>query len=252
MYFSHMISIAILGFGNVGHNLYRAFRKRPVKVLQVFSPSLKVSEEAGTQFINDVSQLEKADIYIVAIKDNAIPSFTDSLPFENRLVVHTSGTSALNSISEKQRRGVFYPLQTFSKEAEVNWKTIPICIESEHKEDLPLLQELGNILSENVVEISTEKRQELHLGAVWVNNFSNHLFHLAEDFLKEAHVDFNLLRPLIMETARKLEAMSPSEAQTGPAKRHDTQTMEAHLKLLKAPKHKEIYKLLSKSIQSKF
>jgi predicted short-subunit dehydrogenase-like oxidoreductase (DUF2520 family) len=247
-----MISVVIFGFGNVGQHLYKAFKKKKVNVVQVYSPSLEVSEKKGTQFINVISQVRDADVYIVAIKDDAISSFSASLPFENRLVVHTSGTSALKSISENQRRGVFYPPQTFSKDAKLKWKNIPICIEAENEKDLLLLKKLGGMLSNKVVELSTEKRQELHLGAVWVNNFTNHLFHLAEDFLKEAEVDFDLLKPLMLETVKKLNSITPSEAQTGPAKRHDTKTMEAHLALLKDPKHKEIYTLLSESIQSKF
>lgn len=247
-----MISVVIFGFGNVGQHLYKAFKKKKVAVLQVYSPSLKVSEKKGTTFINDVANVAKADVYIIAIKDDAIPNFSASLPFENRLVVHTSGTSALQSISANQRRGVFYPPQTFSKDAKLKWKNIPICIEAENEQDLHLLKKLGEKLSKKVVEISTEKRKELHLGAVWVNNFSNHLFHLAEDFLKEAEVDFDLLKPLMLETVKKLNTISPAEAQTGPAKRHDKKTMEAHLALLKDSKHKEIYTLLSESIQSKF
>ncbi|MEZ4873919.1 MAG: Rossmann-like and DUF2520 domain-containing protein [Flavobacteriaceae bacterium] len=247
-----MISMVIIGFGNVGQHLYKAFKKEKVKVLQVYSPSLTPSEKKGTQFINAVDDMAQADVYIIAIKDDAIPSFSASLPFENQLVVHTSGTSPMESISDQQRRGVFYPPQTFSKEAKLNWKHIPICIEAEHPRDLELLKKLGGMLSKTVVPLSTEKRQELHLGAVWVNNFSNHLFHLAEDFLKEAQVDFDLLKPLLFETVRKLKKISPAEAQTGPAKRHDQKTMEAHLALLKDPKHKEIYTLLSESIQNKF
>ena len=247
-----MISVVIFGFGNVGQHLYKAFKKRKVNVVQVYSPSLEVSEIKGTHFINDITKVAIVDVYIIAIKDDAIPNFSDSLPFENRLVVHTSDTSALQNISAKQRRGVFYPPQTFSKDATLKWKNIPICIEAENTEDLQLLKQLGEKLSKKVVEVSTEKRQELHLGAVWVNNFSNHLFHLAEDFLKEANVDFDLLKPLMLETVKKLNSISPAEAQTGPAKRHDIKTMEAHLALLKDPKHKEIYTLLSESIQSKF
>lgn len=247
-----MISVVIFGFGNVGQHLYQAFKKKKVNVVQVYSPSLEVSEKKSTHFINDISQVVEADVYIIAIKDDAIPNFSASLPFKNRLVVHTSGTSALNSISGYQRRGVFYPPQTFSKDANLKWKNIPICIEAENDEDLKLLKKLGEKLSNNVVAISTEKRQKLHLGAVWVNNFSNHLFHLAEDFLKEANVDFDLLKPLMLETVKKLNSISPAEAQTGPAKRHDKKTMEAHLTLLKDPKHKEIYTLLSESIQSKY
>ncbi|MEZ4859182.1 MAG: DUF2520 domain-containing protein [Flavobacteriaceae bacterium] len=247
-----MISVVIIGFGNVGQHLYKAFKKRNVQVLQVYSPSLKISEKKGTQFITNVAQMAAADVYIVAINDDAIASFTRSLPFKNRLVVHTSGTADIKDIASQHKRGVFYPLQTFSKDSKLKWKTIPICIEAENEKDLKLLKKLGETLSEKVVEIASEKRLKLHLAAVWVNNFSNHLFHLAEDFLKEANVDFDLLKPLLLETVTKLNSISPAEAQTGPAKRQDKKTMEAHRLLLKDPKHKEIYTLLSESIQKKF
>ncbi|MEZ4779155.1 MAG: DUF2520 domain-containing protein [Flavobacteriaceae bacterium] len=247
-----MISVVLIGFGNVGQHLYKAFKKKKVNVLQVYSPSLKISEKKGTKFINDIAEIKKADVYIIAIKDDAIHSFTISLPFENRLVVHTSGTSDVKNISEKQRRGVFYPLQTFSEGAKLKWKTIPICIEAEDEKDLKLLRKLGELLSEKVVEISSEDRQKLHLAAVWVNNFTNHLFHLAEDFLKAENIDFNLLKPLLLETVKKLDIFSPAEAQTGPAKRKDIKTIKAHLALIKDLKQKEIYTLLTQSIQTKF
>ena len=247
-----MISVVLIGFGNVGQHLYKAFKKKKVNLLQVYSPSVKVSEKKGTHFINNVAEIKNADVYIIAIKDDAIPSFTASLPFENRLVVHTSGTSPLKSISPHLRPGVFYPLQTFSKGAKLKWKTIPICLEAEHEKDLKLLKKLGGMLSENVVEISSEERQKLHLAAVWVNNFSNHLFHLAEDFLKAENIDFNLLKPLMLETVKKLDAVSPAEAQTGPAKRHDEKTVASQVALIKDPKQKEIYTLLTQSIQTKF
>lgn len=247
-----MISVVLIGFGNVGQHLYKAFKKKKVKVLQVYSPSIKKSEKKGTQFIQEISEITKADVYIIAIKDDAIPSFTASLPFENRLVVHTSGTSSMQHIASNQRRGVFYPLQTFSENAKLPWKSIPICIEAENEKDLKLLKKLAGLLSEKVVEISSEDRQKLHLAAVWVNNFSNHLYHIAEDYLKEEKLDFNLLKPLLLETVKKLDHFSPEDAQTGPAKRKDTKTIETHLGLLKDPKQKELYTLLSESIQQKF
>ena len=247
-----MISVVLIGFGNVGQHLFKALKKKKVKVLQVYSPSQKAVKKKGTPFIHEVSEIMEADLYIIAIKDDAIPSFTASLPFNNRLVVHTSGTSGIQSIASNQRRGVFYPLQTFSKKAKVPWKNIPICIEAEQEKDLKLLQKLGALLSEKVVEISSEERQKLHLAAVWVNNFSNHLFHLAEIYLKENSLDFNLLKPLMKETVKKLDDFSPAEAQTGPAKRHDVKTIETQIGLLHDLKQKEIYTLLSESIQSKF
>lgn len=247
-----MISMVLFGFGNVGQQLYKVFKKKKVNILQVYSPSMTPIEKKGTKFINDLAQVEAADIYIVAINDDAINNFSSSLPFENALVVHTSGSASIESIVSKNRRGVFYPLQTFSKDQKVKWKDIPICIEAENEADLSILKELGNLLSRKVVVINSEQRKQLHLGAVWVNNFSNHLFHLADDFLGDVNLDFNLLKPLILETAKKIKNISPAEAQTGPARRNDQETITNHLALLKNPNHKELYDLLTKSIREKF
>ena len=247
-----MITVVLFGFGNVGQQLYKAFKKKKVNVIQVYSPSINPTEKKGTKFINDLAQVEAADLYIVAINDDAINNFTSSLPFENRLVVHTSGSASIESITSKNRRGVFYPLQTFSKDQKVKWKDIPICIEAENESDFSILKNLGNLLSSKVVVINSEQRKRLHLGAVWANNFSNHLFHLADDFLGDANLDFNLLKPLILETAKKIKKTSPAEAQTGPARRNDQETITNHLALLKNPNHKELYELLTKSIQEKF
>lgn len=248
-----MISISLIGFGNIGKQLFKAFNKKEgVTVKQVYSPSLKPQKKGKTSFINVIENLQKSTIFIIAISDDEIGSFSEKIPFENELVVHTAGSVSMKALASKNRRGVFYPLQTFSEGSKIKWKEIPVCVEAENEKDLELLMRLGYLLTKKVISLSSEKRLQLHLGAVWVNNFSNHLFHLAEDFLNDAQLDFDLLKPLIKETVNKIKKSSPSKVQTGPAKRNDQKTMEAHLELLNNPKHKEIYKLLSESIQQKF
>ena len=248
-----MISVSIIGFGNLGQHLLKAFSEtKEVEIKQVFSPSLKPKIASGISFINDLSRLQSADINIIAVKDDAVTDISKALPYKNQLVVHTSGTLSIIDLDERNKRGVFYPLQSISKDAQLDYKEIPICIEAEQKNDLDLLEKLATSISDSVHKITSEERKKLHLAAAWVNNFSNHLFHLAANYLESQNLSFDLLKPLIMETARKIQFMHPHDAQTGPARRNDLHTLDNHLEMIQDPLRKEIYKLLTKSIQKKF
>ena len=187
--------------------------------------------------------------YIIAIPDDSIAAFSETLPLKNKLVVHTSGSVSMDSLSEKNRKGVFYPLQTFSKNREVNFNCIPICVEARDARDIKLLTNLGKSLSIKVVEVNSEERSKLHLAAVFVNNFTNQMFRIAHEITESYGAEFDILKPLIKETARKLDELSPFLAQTGPAKRNDKKTIKKHLKLLEDKHHKDVYELFTKSIQ---
>ncbi len=246
-----MISVIFLGFGNVNQHLCKALLKSDkVSVFQIFNRSkLNVIDFIdGIKLTSDLSKIEEADVYIIGIADDAINSFSNSLHFTNKLVVHTSGGVSIDSLSTKNRRGVFYPLQTFSKSKEVEIDNVPICIEAENSADLNLLRNLGNIISNNVVEISSGKREKLHLAAVFVNNFTNYLYEVGSKILENEDLSFNLLKPLIKETAEKVATLNPKDAQTGPAKRNDLKTIEKHLHLLEKTEYRKIYKLLSDGI----
>lgn len=248
-----MISVSIIGFGNLGQHLLKAFSEtKKVEIKQVFSPSLKPKIARGISFINDINLLHAADLNIIAVKDDVVSDISKALPYDNQLVVHTSGTLSMNELDERNKRGVFYPLQSISKDAQLDYKEIPICIEAERNNDLDLLEKLAASISDSVHKINSEERKKLHLAAAWVNNFSNHLFHLAADYLESQNLSFDLLKPLIMETARKIQYMHPHDAQTGPARRDDRFTLENHLEMMEDPLRMEIYKLLTKSIQKKF
>ncbi len=248
-----MITVVIIGFGNVGQHLFRAFRKsKEVKVLQVCSPSLEEGYKGKTQFIKKLSEVTMADIYLFAVSDDLISKLSHDLPVEHKLVVHTSGTVSMEALNGKNRKGVFYPLQSFSTDAKIDFKKLPICVEAENPEDSDLLTKLSKAISKKVVVMSSQDRKRMHMAAVWVNNFSNHMYHLASDYLTEHDLDFDLLKPLILETAKKIQILNPKDAQTGPAKRKDKNTIAAHLAMLEDPKEKEIYKLLTESIQKKF
>ncbi len=249
-----MIHVVFLGFGNLNHHLFIALSSaKNVVIKQVFNRSSVDSSSSLLKNVpctQDISKLMDADVYIIGIPDDAIAPFSESLPIQNKLIVHTSGGVNMSELSNNSRRGVFYPLQTFSKQREVNFKNIPICIEAENVRDLELLRKLGECISENVVGILSEKRLKLHLAAVFVNNFVNHLYAIGSDILNKENLPFDLLKPLISETALKIETLSPKAAQTGPARRKDQKTIDKHLKLLENSDNKEFYELFTKALKN--
>ena len=250
-----MTTIVFLGFGNVNFHLINTlYKHNKYSVIQVYNRSeINLNKELNKiPFTTDLSKIKEADLYIIGIPDDAIAAFSETLPLKNKLVVHTSGSVSMEVLSKRNRKGVFYPLQTFSKNREVNFNTIPICIEAKEEADLELLTNLGNSLSEKVVEIDSDERSKLHLAAVFVNNFVNHLYAIGDDILGNNELSFDLLHPLIEETASKVKTLSPSEVQTGPARRGDQKTIEKHLHLLKEGPESELYQQLTESLMKKF
>lgn len=248
-----MIKVVLIGFGNVAQHLIQAFAKsKEIMVSQVFS------RQKGTiiplldsnKIINDFADLIEADIYIIAVADDAIANVSSQLPFKNKLVVHTSGSVPIESLDTKNRRGIFYPLQTFTKSKEIDFSQIPICLESENDFDFALLEKVAKAISNNVFKSDEKKRKVLHISAVFVNNFVNEMYRIGNEICKENKVPFEILKPLILETVNKVMTLSPEEAQTGPAKRNDMQTIEAHLDFLSNENHLKIYKILTQSIQN--
>lgn len=248
-----MLRVVIIGSGNVAQHLAKAITKSGhAALVQVYA---RHPEKLGhllpdDKAVSEFSAIIDADIYIISVTDDAIAVVSSQLTFEGRLVVHTSGSVALEQLDSKNRRGVFYPLQTFSKSKEVDFKKIPLCLESEHVKDYVVLEALANALSETVYKIDSEQRRALHVAAVFVSNFSNHLYALGSEICKENNIPFSILNPLIAETADKVNTISPIQAQTGPAVRHDKKTIEKHLDFLKNENRKNIYTLLTNSIQN--
>ena len=248
-----MIKVTLIGSGNVTQHLLSAFSKNnSIELVQVFSRKKETLSQmvSANKITNNYNDLAPADIYIIAVSDDAISEVSTQLPFKNRLVVHTSGSASMESLSNHNRKGVFYPLQTFTKNKEVNFKNIPICIESQIENDYDLLKKVAESISDKVFNINSEQRKAIHVSAVFVNNFANHLYKIANDISMEHQVPFEILQPLIKETADKIAMLSPIEAQTGPAKRNDKTTIETHLSFLSDENHKNIYKLLTQSIQN--
>lgn len=252
-----MVRIGIIGSGNVAQHLIVAFQESIIKGVQieittVFSrKNSTLSNLLNPNIIcSDWSDLKEADLYIIAVSDHAITEVSEKIPFENKLVVHTSGALPIKVINSNNRKGVFYPLQTFSKNVTVDFKTIPICIESENATDLKLLRKVANTISDSVYEISSDQRKALHVSAVFVNNFTNNLYKIGNDICIENNIPFEILFPLIKETAEKINRLSPKEAQTGPAKRNDEETIDSHLAFLNNENQKNIYKIFTQSIQN--
>lgn len=247
-----MIKAIIIGSGNVAQHLIQAFQKSgAVEVLQVFSRQKESVSHLidSAKITDDWHKITEADLYVIAVSDSAIAEVSSNLPFENRLVVHTSGSLQMDELNAKNRRGVFYPLQTFTKGKEVDFTAIPVCLESEFDDDYTILEDLAEAIKSKHYLISSDQRKSLHVAAVFVNNFTNHLYQLGKDICAEHQLPFEILKPLIAETANKVQHLSPLDAQTGPAKRHDQNTIDAHLALLTDTTQKEIYKILTKSIQ---
>jgi predicted short-subunit dehydrogenase-like oxidoreductase (DUF2520 family) len=251
-----MTKVIIIGSGNVAQHLIVAFQNSQnmgteIDLIQVFSRQKEsISNLLDLDKItDDLATLEEADLYIIAVSDDAIADVSSQLPFKNRLVVHTSGSISLDALDNDNRKGVFYPLQTFTKNKDVDFKTIPICLESENATDFQLLEKVAKMISDKVFAINSEQRKALHVAAVFVNNFTNHLYQIGSEICQENQVPFEILKPLIAETAQKIMVLSPEEAQTGPAKRNDSSTIEAHEAFLSDENHLKIYKTLTQSIQ---
>ncbi|HMC00619.1 MAG TPA: Rossmann-like and DUF2520 domain-containing protein [Flavobacteriaceae bacterium] len=247
-----MISVVILGAGNVAMHLYKAFAKsdsinvktwynRDIDKIKAYKNNVAITD--------DLNQLEEADIYIMAVSDDAIEELSSNLPFENKFVVHTSGSVSIHALDKKHRRGVLYPIQTLSKDAEIDFSNVPLCLETLEKSDLKTLENLAEAIGSPYYKINTEQRKTLHLVAVFINNFTNQLYRIGHEISDAKNIDFNILKPLILETAKKVQNMTPYLAQTGPAIRNDKKTIKSHLKLIENEQHKKIYQLLTQSIQ---
>lgn len=238
-------------------HLALALNNAGVNILQVYSRTEDAAEilakKVATTFTNVLQDIvPEADLYIISVADNALDQLISQLYLNDKLVVHTSGSVQMDVLKKASRNyGVFYPLQTFSKSKDVEFRSIPICLEANKDANLHKLTELAKRISENVQVIDSEQRKKLHLAAVFACNFPNFMYSIAEEITRQADIDFEILRPLIKETAEKVMQINPDEAQTGPARRADQKIMDEHIKMLSQfPEFNEIYKLLSSAIQT--
>lgn len=249
------LNIVVVGAGNVAWHLAKELQKNEQKIIQVYNrsvePAISLSHRLKCDFttrIEDINQ--KADLYILTVKDSVIEEVSELINIKNKLIVHTSGAVEQDVIKHK-RRGVFYPLQTFSKEKKLNFKNIPFCIEASTSEDYSTLMRLATLLSPKVYNIDSNQRKVLHVAAVFACNFSNYMYMISDEILSDSNIPLDILYPLIKETAIKISKHKPKDVQTGPAVRKDKSVIEEHLNYLNNGKNYDIYKLLSKSIIDK-
>lgn len=250
-------SIVLIGAGNVAHHLGHRFQEMGIPVLEVFSRKItkarKLAKAIGASATNQLSAISKtADLYILAVHDDAIEAVARQLPLSptTGLVVHTSGAMPSKVLKPFFKNyGCFYPLQTFSIQKAVDFEVLPLCIFSPQQRNRQKLTKVAKAICPNVYTIDDAQKSVLHVAAVFVNNFTNHLCYIAKEITDQQGIDFDILKPLLNETASKLAKYAPKEMQTGPAIRGDQQTMNKHLQLLEShPEWAQLYKLLSQSI----
>ncbi len=234
------MKILIIGKGNVACNLLQAFRQKDIDTQMV-------SSREGLDTI-----AADRDVYIYAVQDKALKAVIDQVHVSPRaLHLHTSGTMPLEVFGEdKKHCGIIYPFQTFSKARLIDdFSTVPVFIEARQIDDVSATYTVALTLTPHVFEASQHDRERLHMAGVFVNNFPNALYGIAAEILKETNIPFSALLPIIDQTALKVHTLTPEQAQTGPAKRNDTEVMTHHLSLLKNDKLKQLYQLLSDLIQ---
>lgn len=253
--------IGLIGAGRVAHHLAHVLNAQH-QIVQIYSRSLDKAQhlaaQIGAEAIAEVEQLHSdLDLLIIAVSDQAIAQVIQEIHHDlnHVLIVHTSGSTKLDVLQQHHARsGVFYPLQTFSLEREIDWSETPLFIEAAFAEDQQLLMTLANSLSKRVYAYSSEQRLSLHLAAVFACNFSNYCYDMAKQVVDAEQVDFNLLQPLILETAQKATQNDPKQMQTGPAMRQDQNILQMHQQMLAQAQRAdlaEVYALMSQQISQR-
>ena len=251
------MNIVIIGTGNAATVLGKKFKEAGHHIVQVFGRDAGAASALAYQFDTESTNYwsvirKNADFYLVAVADDAIGEVAKHVHVPGKLVAHTAASVTKDILKPMSHHyGVFYPLQSLRKEIN-ELPDVPLFIDASDEGARKKLEQLARSISkEKVIVAGDKERLKLHVAAVIVSNFTNHLFKLAEDYCKNEGLDFNQLIPLIEETTKRLKTISPSAAQTGPAIRHDKPTIEQHLAILeKYPRLKEIYEVMTESIQN--
>ncbi|GET23594.1 Rossmann-like and DUF2520 domain-containing protein [Prolixibacter denitrificans] len=249
------MDIVLIGAGNLATRLGLRLVECNHRIVQVYSrteeSAAALADKLNTVWTTHPGEISpEGQLYLVSVSDKALEELLTQINLGGRLVAHTAGSLRMDVLKPFSANfGVFYPLQTFSKSRELDFSQIPVCIEANNSENIDILRKLGTSIFNDVREIDSAQRRQLHLSAVFVCNFVNHLYAIGEELLSEKEIDFNILKPLIAETAAKALEFSPKEVQTGPAVRFDRNVIDRHMDMLKEhPQWNNIYKLLSESI----
>lgn len=252
------MKISFIGAGRVAYHLAKALCMHH-QIVQIYSRTFEKADwlaqqvqAAAVTHFEDIHA--NVDLVIIAVSDQSITKVIESLSLKLKdvCIVHTSGSTHLSILTKfHEKSGVFYPLQTFSLEREIDWKNTPIFVEATNEQDLGNLKDIANSLSNSVYSYNSEQRLSLHLAAVFACNFSNYCYDMAKQIVDEKHVDFSLLYPLINETANKALVNNPKDMQTGPAMRGDENIIQMHTNMLMQDQRedlKAVYQLLSQQI----
>jgi len=247
--------VVIIGAGNVASVFGRLISAANHEIIQVYSRSISsaqsLGKEFGCSFVDNLEAVDlTADIYILAITDNALQNIQDSLFLGDKLVVHTAGSVSKKVLSNiSSQYGVMYPLQSLRKDQSADQSIIPLLIDANKESVLSIIEQFAFTLSSVVSIVGDDKRLCLHLAAVIVNNFTNHLYTLTAEYCKNEEVDFKMLQPIIEQTALRLRANLPADLQTGPAIRNDQSTLDKHIQALSNhPELKTIYLTFTESL----
>lgn len=243
-------SVSFIGAGNVATHLALNFKSQGIQIHSITSKknesAKKLAFKVSSKVLEDFDSIPLDCLVIICVNDESIASVIQQIPLTNS-IVYTSGNIELNSLPERENMGVFYPLQSFTKDKDLNISKVPFLIESNNDLFGKKIFQMALKLSGHVLYANSQERKKIHLGAVFVNNFTNHLIYLAKDYIEAQQLNWDVLKPLLDETIEKLNYLEPFDAQTGPARRNDIKTIEDHLHFLDGTT-KEIYELISKSI----
>ena len=247
--------IVMAGAGNVATHLGLALKDAGCEILQVYSRTQEsaslLANKLNCTFTTRAEDLSKgADLYIFSLADHALEEIMQAFPHKDAFVVHTSGSIGLDVMGRHLKNcGVFYPLQTFSRDVSLDFGSVPLCLEASDTLHLESLKNLALSISNNVHFINSQQRETLHIAAVFACNFTNHLYSIADEILEQEGVDFDILHPLLEETLRKAKQNKPADVQTGPAARNDLPVIQKHLQRLSSlPAYQKIYNFISQSI----
>ena len=249
--------IVIIGAGNVATHLAKRLQKKEHEILQIVSRTEKSGKDLSlllsVPYTTDLKNINtKADVYLLCVPDDEILKIANTLKLPKKLIVHTSGSVEMNVLKNiSSNTAVLYPLYSFSKQLKVSFTAAPFLVEGSNPVSLEKVKHLAHSIAKNVSEVNSANRIKIHLAAVMVNNFTNHLYTQSYDFLKAEKINlFHLLQPLIKQTVKKIKTLPPASVQTGPAKRGDNVTLKKHLQLLeKYPEQQKAYKLFTTLIK---
>ncbi len=252
------MKIVIIGAGNVATHLSQALQNANNNIVQVYScteiSAKTLAEKLKCAFTTDFSEINKsADVYFYCVKDDVLQELIEKNQNSDAIHIHCSGSTSIKVFGRtKKRFGVIYPLQTFSKNKQIDFSEIPLFIEASDTETLEQISRIANKISSKVYRADSSQRLKLHISAVFACNFANYMYNLAADVLQDAELPFEALLPLITETAEKIKHLNPYDAQTGPAVRYDKNIISKHITALASDTEKQkLYEEISRQIFEK-